>query len=479
MIGRQEEKGVLFSSPLVRGWLIAIIILAAVLSLPLYAAANLWYYETKGPFKNWTQVVDLEGDGDRDVIVSHTRWEDLDISWAGIGIWLNQGNGAFKLTRDRGTGDYPFGGFAAGAVDVDQDGDLDVFTQDFGIHLLVNRGGRQGGESGEFKQLGGINTPPAYNQGYRDMGGTITMGDLNNDGRVDAFVAGCCYGQNAREAGYDGSNAPSVSWVWINDGTAGALQKGHILPMDSLDGIPIRQAALGDLDADGDLDAFAAVGAPTMGTTDSLNDLILLNDGTGKLTAFDQLLGDTDSTSVALGDVNGDGRLDALAGTSEGARLWINQGVEAGSGEAIFTPADGSFKAERTAWEELQGGFSAVAERLLGLYLPYGRTRTKAMFLEDLDGDTDRDALIARLWWNDGQGEFSRSDTRFAYPEDTGVAVADFDGDGDEDIFAGGNGENYKAWLNDGPGTFKEILNESWINKVRLVLELPAELFIP
>ncbi len=99
------------------------------------------------------------------------------------------------------------------------------------------------------------------------------------------------------------------------------LQTGHIIPMDFLDGLPIRQAALGDLDGDGDLDIYAAVGKPTMGTIDSMDDLILLNDGTGKLTAFDQPLGNTDSTSVALGDVNGDERLDALVGTSTGARV--------------------------------------------------------------------------------------------------------------------------------------------------------------
>ena len=447
------------ASPMVRGWVIIICFFAALLSLPVYAGASLGYTETKGPFKNWTQVVDWEADGDLDVIVSHTRWEEQDLSWAGIGIWVNQGDGTFELLRDRGTGNWPFGGFAAGAGDVDQDGDLDVFTQDFGIHLLVNQGGAQGGETGKYISLGGINSPPAYNQGYRDMGGTITMGDLNGDGRVDAFVAGCCYGMNAWEAGYDAPNAPSVSWVWINDGKPDYLQTGHILPMDFLDGRPIREAVLGDLDGDGDTDIYAAVGKPTMGTTASIGDLILLNDGTGRLAAYDQPLGDADSTSVALGDVNVDGRLDALVGTNAGARLWSNQSNEMGSGGPIFVPAEQSFKAAQTVWGKVQAGFSAAADKLGRLYLPYGSIRTKSVSLADLDRDGDLDALLARLWgaeiwWNDGQGEFRRSEVRFKYKEDTGVAVADFNGDRDQDIFIGRNEDDYQAWWNDGKGVF-------------------------
>jgi len=119
------------------GLLIVIGILAALLGCPVCYGNSLWYTETKGPFKNWTQVVDLEGDGDLDVVVSHTRWEAVDISWAGIGRWVNQGNGKFELVREEGT-EY-FAGFAAGAGDIDQDGDADIFVQD--KQLLENQGG--------------------------------------------------------------------------------------------------------------------------------------------------------------------------------------------------------------------------------------------------------------------------------------------------------------------------------------------------
>ena len=140
-----QEKASSLLSRVVRGWLIVFGIFAVLLSLTICASVSIYYWETKGPFKNWTQVVDLEGDGDLDVVVSHTRWERTAISWAGIGRWINQGNGKFELVREAGTED--FAGFAAGAGDVDQDGVTDIFVQSFGIQLLENQGGLQGGDS--------------------------------------------------------------------------------------------------------------------------------------------------------------------------------------------------------------------------------------------------------------------------------------------------------------------------------------------
>ena len=75
--------------------------------------------------------------------------------------------------------------------------------------------------------------------------------------------------------------------------------------------------ALGDLDGDGDLDAWVAnVGG---------SDTVWLNDGTGTFTDSELKLGTGASVSVALGDLDGDGDIDAwVANLGEPNTVWIN-----------------------------------------------------------------------------------------------------------------------------------------------------------
>jgi hypothetical protein len=384
------------------------------------------YSEWKGPHRSITDVADLDGDGDLDVIVGHTRWESADISWAGITLWINQGGEQFT----RSDQELP-GGFSAAAGDVDGDGDADLLILDgYGLRLSLNQGGAQEGKLGVFKANNPIR-PSNQWRGHADMGGSVILGDLNNDGAVDGFVAGCCYGSGKNPL-VASSHIPSSAWVWINEWDPRGWLVRHTSSLSELDGLPMRAAALGDLDGDVDLDVFAAIGVPTIGTGNSLDDLVLLNDGSGNFTASDQWQGSSDSTAVALDDVNGDDDLDALVGTQNGAIVWINQGGAPGGQEAIFAPSE----------QKISG------------------RRTRAVFLYDLDGDGDQDALIAGLrqaviWWNNGQAVFTQSSQRFRYSERHGLAIGDFNGDGSPDIFAGADTKAYNVWFNQGDGTFQ------------------------
>ncbi len=65
-----------------------------------------------------------------------------------------------------------------------------------------------------------------------------------------------------------------------------------------------QSVTLGDVDLDGDLDAFVA--------NDGQANRVWLNDGSGTFTESSQSLGSSSSRSVTLGDVDGDGDLDAF-----------------------------------------------------------------------------------------------------------------------------------------------------------------------
>ena len=288
------------------------------------------YSEWNGPHRSITDVADLDGDGDLDVIVEHTRWESADASWTGIILWINQGGGQFA----RSDQELP-GGFSAAAGDVDGDGDADLIVLDgYELTLSLNQGGAQAGQIGVFK-TNNSTRPSNQWRGHADMGGSVILGDLNNDGAVDGFVTGCCYGSGENPL-VDSSHIPSSTWVWINEWDPRGWLVRHTLSLGELDGLPVRAAAMGDLDGDGDLDVFAAIGAPTIGAGNSLDDLVLLNDGSGNFIASDQWLGDSDSTALALGDLDGDDDLDALVGTRNGAIVWINQGRAQGEQEGLF-----------------------------------------------------------------------------------------------------------------------------------------------
>ena len=75
--------------------------------------------------------------------------------------------------------------------------------------------------------------------------------------------------------------------------------------------------ALGDLDGDGDIDAFVS--------NDTAN-TVWLNDGSANFTGTGQTLGSYDSRRSSLGDLDGDGDLDAFCVNWGFNLVWINDG---------------------------------------------------------------------------------------------------------------------------------------------------------
>jgi len=174
--------------------------------------------------------------------------------------------------------------------------------------------------------------------------------------------------------------------------------------------------AVGDLNGDGALDIVQGnSGEPS---------IVYWNDGAGGFVAGPQLSGVySKTTSIAVGDLNGDGALDIVQGNSDGASV--------------------------VYWNDGKGGFTRTIE-LTG--------STKSVAVGDLNGDGVLDIVLSNpswslsvVYWNDGKGSLAVTST--LGEQGGSVAVGDLDGDGVLDI-AVVNTWGLVVYWNDGKGKF-------------------------
>ena len=89
-----------------------------------------------------------------------------------------------------------------------------------------------------------------------------------------------------------------------------------------------------------------------------------------------------------------------------------------------------------------------------------GSLNTFEVRMGDLDGDGDLDAITSRdqaltqIWFNNGNGFFVLSGNDLGTNRSTGLGLGDFDNDGDLDIFQADWDLPDRVWLNDGAGNF-------------------------
>ncbi|WP_339814217.1 VCBS repeat-containing protein [uncultured Imperialibacter sp.] len=236
-----------------------------------------------------------------------------------------------------------------------------------------------------------------------------------------------------------------------------------------------QNVALGDLDGDGDLDAFVVnVGQPNK---------IWVNNGDGSFTDSGQLLGTSNSYAVALGDLDSDGDLDAFeVNSTQPNKIWTNDGsgnftdsgqelgIEKSLGVALGD-LDGDGDLDAFVANDLHPTFSTKSNKVwindgFGSFTDSGQSlgdsRSNDVSLGDLDGDGDLDAFVVnyqepdRVWLNDGNGAFTNSGQSLGNAYSFDVSLGDLDMDGDLDAYVVNNSQPDKVWFNNGHGTFTE-----------------------
>ncbi|MBE7528333.1 MAG: VCBS repeat-containing protein [Chloroflexi bacterium] len=267
------------------------------------------------------------------------------------------------------------------------------------------------------------------------------VGDINNDGYVDIL-----------------SGSYSGLMVYQND-SSGAFTTTIYAPGDFVHRSSQLNVVLADLDGDGRLDAFTTgcCGWIGQGARYPAYSEVWLNDGAGGLRRSGQHIGQTGSNAVALGDLNGDGIIDAFLANGRTIhdqdnplpamarfRQWWRAMAWGLMGQNIYT-----FNTPNTVWlNDGQGRFMDSGQQL-------GQSESMAVALGDINDDGFLDAVVGNngadeVWLNDGQGNF-RLGQRLGRGLTWSVYLADLDGDGDLDLVVGGE-NNGRVWLNDGSG---------------------------
>jgi len=184
-----------------------------------------------------------------------------------------------------------------------------------------------------------------------------------------------------------------------------------------------------------------------------------------------QSIGNGDSFGISLGDIDGDGDLDAAVVNNNGTnKVWINNG-------GVFTDSGQSLGSDGIDIElvdvDVDGDLDVYIVSVIGanrLFINNGGVFTNSgqnlgsfsfdVELGDIDGDGDLDAFVAnagsqpnKVWRNDG-GIFTDSNQNLGNSNSQGVELGDIDGDGDLDAYVANSGPN-KVWINNG-GLFSD-----------------------
>ena len=340
-------------------------------------------------------------------------------------LYRNNGNGTFTEVSDKaGVGGHQWS-MAAGAVDYDNDGDMDLYLLNYGPNVFYRNNG-----NGTFTDITaslGLAGPENLN-GFVKWSIGVAFWDYNRDGRLDAMVGNFLAFDPAYYTPATPNLMPHPSEY---KGQASMLYEqqhnGKFIDVTVKNNLYFPDSkcmglTVFDYDDDGDLDIFQA-------NDHQLNFMFRNDNGVYKevgvetgVAANSQGTG-TGSMHGSPGDIDGDGLIDLLVTDLAYGALYRNKG------NGLFADVT-----------ETSGVSGAMA----------GKGSWGAV-LFDFDNDGDPDIVAANgtaeelilqyplLLENDGKGHFKNvGQERGSYfstkRSGRGLAVWDYDNDGDMDI---------------------------------------------
>ena len=380
---------------------------------------------------------DYDNDGDLDLyIVNSSTKHDTGTGNPRNALYQNNGNSTFTdVTNEAGVGN-PVWGMGAAFADYDNDGDLDLYVANYKANAFFRNEG-----SGSFIKF----SSKAGSIGHVGFGSAVAWGDYDNDGYLDLYVANYLdYGKLPR------GDEVFFPYDWYGQSNVLLLNKGDGGFIDVTESARVGGgfhltlgASFADYDSDGDLDIYLA--------NDTNQNILYRNNSDGTFTNTNGTdershTGDTrGGMGITWGDYDNDGDLDLFVTN------WLDE-----NNVLYRNNSDGTF----TDVSAQSGIFES------GL----GKTCWGTEFF-DYDNDGDLDLFIAcghidpATWEsssqsdifleNNGNGTFtdiSESVGIRSVPNGTGrgLAVGDYDNDGDLDLLVVNCGEGVVLFQNDG-----------------------------
>jgi hypothetical protein len=350
-------------------------------------------------------------------------------------LYRNDGNWKFTdVTKKAGVGDTGFGlGVAAG--DYDNDGDLDIYVNNFGPNVLYRNNG-----DGTFTDV----TKKAGVDDGSEVGAGACFLDMDKDGDLDLYVSR--YIEFSYEKHVVG-RAPDGSPLYVGPRsyafTADSLYRnnsdGTFTDVSRVSGISEHRGSgmgtvCGDYDNDGDTDIYVA--------NDVEENFLFENDGTGKFKQVGLMSGaacdfsgvPTASMGVDCGDYDNDGLLDLYVTSYQNqyANLYRNLGEGIFEDVTMIT-GGGAGTYSNVTWGTGFVDFDNDGDR--DIFVAIGHLQ------DNIESWEPKTTYYARnvLLMNTGDGKFvnvseESGDGMKVKLSSRGAAFDDLDNDGDIDV---------------------------------------------